>query len=315
MPIMYVTSSLCQSLVILVTAAWISAADPIRLQHRGGADLLHKRQDAAASCTDALCVFSEYLATVPSSLLPKSTKPPSATTTKPPANDQPTTTTDKPSSTTAADAAGGAGANIRVSVAQPSLCSESALQFSSSWSVPTGIIQIHSETGWGEEGSVWNISANDGVQLANFRVPCQGSACTGITGNQVGDGDIFKNPDGSWSMNVTANMQPSVGLFGDASGGNPSEGEYDLSITSTPPCALPVFQNCSARNFDPTADQWEAYSAGDFLLKYMKDNNINSLSDLHAKASNDFLPTIDAQGRICNPDAGECSLQSSHAQS
>ncbi|KAL8753484.1 MAG: hypothetical protein Q9199_005012 [Rusavskia elegans] len=100
-------------------------------------------------------------------------------------------------------------------------------------------------------------------------------------------------------------MQPSVAMFGDASGGTPSEGTYDLSITSTPPCALPVFQNCSTRDFDPTADQWEAYSTGDFLLKYLKDNNINSLSELHAKASNDFLPTIDAQGRICNPDAGQ----------
>ncbi|KAL8774447.1 MAG: hypothetical protein Q9209_000820 [Squamulea sp. 1 TL-2023] len=196
-------------------------------------------------------------------------------------------------------------ANIRVSVAQPSLCSESALQFSSAYAVPTGRIIIQSETGWGEQGSVWNITANDGVELANFKVPCQGSACTGITGNKEDDGSIVKNPDGSWSMNVTANMQPSVHLVGDASGGNPTDGTYDLTVISTPPCALPIFQNCSARNFDPTADQWEAYSTGPFLTKYLADNNINSLSDLHAKASNDFLPTIDAQGRICNPDAGQ----------
>lgn len=285
-PIMYVRSSLSRSLLLLVAAPSFAAADPIRFSYGRAADINHnlpKRQDPAASCTDALCVLSEALATL-------TTTPPSTTTADP------------------ASTAAGRGANVRVSVAQPSLCSESALQFSSSWSVPTGIVQIHTETGWGVEGSIWNITANDGVQLANFRVPCQGSSCTGITGNKEGDGDIFENPDGSWSMNVTANMQPSVAMFGDASGGTPSEGTYDLSITSTPPCALPVFQNCSTRDFDPTADQWEAYSTGDFLLKYLKDNNINSLSELHAKASNDFLPTIDAQGLICNPDAGEWPL-------
>ncbi|KAL8826951.1 MAG: hypothetical protein Q9170_007206 [Blastenia crenularia] len=226
---------------------------------------------------------------------------------------KPSTTTNSDAqlvSTTAAASTAGPSqsasqqANIVVSVAQPSLCSESALQYSSAWSVPTGVIQIRTETGWGDEGSIWNISSNDGVKLADFHVPCQGSSCTGITGNIETDGSIKQNADGSWSMNVTANMQPSVGLFGTGSGGTLVDGKYDLTVTSTPPCALPVFQNCSNRNFDPTADQWEAYSTGPFLEKYLKDNNINSLAGLLSKASSDFLPTTDAQALICTPDAG-----------
>ncbi|KAL8957190.1 MAG: hypothetical protein Q9183_006121, partial [Haloplaca sp. 2 TL-2023] len=114
-------------------------------------------------------------------------------------------------------------------------------------------------------------------------------------------------------MNVTARMQPSVMISGETSGGNPVDGKYDLTITSTPPCALPIYQNCSARSFDASADQWEAYEAGSFLEKYMKDNEINSLSTLFSKATTDFLPTGDAQGYICNPDAGttyECGFPS-----
>ncbi|KAL8790072.1 MAG: hypothetical protein Q9213_000774 [Squamulea squamosa] len=285
---MHSLSHISSALAIIGAASSLVVAEPFQLspQPIAKADaVLFKRQDPAATCTDALCVLSHAQETMPS-------------TTK--QDNGPTTTATDQSST-----AKPRNANIRVSVAQPSLCSESALQFSSSYAVPTGQIIIQTETGWGEQGSVWNITANDGVELANFKVPCQGSACTGITGNKEEDGSIVKNPDGSWSMNVTAKMQPSVHLVGDASGGNPTDGNYDLTVTSTPPCALPIFQNCSARDFDPTADQWEAYSTGPFLTKYLADNNINSLSDLHAKASNDFLPTIDAQGRICNPDAGE----------
>lgn len=99
--------------------------------------------------------------------------------------------------------------------------------------------------------------------------------------------------------------EPSVALFGKASGGQPIDGKYDLTVTSTPPCALPVFQNCSGRNFDPTADQWEAYSTSYFLTKYLADNHISSLSGLMSKASTDFLPTTDAQSLICTPDAGD----------
>ncbi|KAL8733366.1 MAG: hypothetical protein Q9166_002190 [cf. Caloplaca sp. 2 TL-2023] len=97
--------------------------------------------------------------------------------------------------------------------------------------------------------------------------------------------------------------EPSVIISGQTSGGQPVDGKYDLTITSTPPCALPIFQNCSGRNFDPSDHQWAAYSAGDFLKKYMAKKNINSLSTLLAEASTDFLPTTDAENLVCNPDA------------
>ena len=294
-------------LTLLLAASSLAAADPIRLSHDHAGNL-RKRQDAAESCTDALCVFSEALKTIPSSLMPQATPPPNPddAVVKGPGgdeqNDEPTTTT----SSDGSSGGGGGGANVvHVSVSQPSLCSESALQFSSSWSVPTGSVQIMNDpaqdAGWGDVGSTWNISASGGVKLENFRVPCQGSICQpGV--NQLEDGKIIQQPDGSWSFEVTPDYQPSSMIFGDALGGS---GKYDLTIISTPECAKPVFQNCSERSFDPTADQWEAYSTSDFLTKYLADNNIKSLSNLLAKATNDFLPTIDAQGMICNPDAGE----------
>ncbi|KAL8627500.1 hypothetical protein Q9189_006790 [Teloschistes chrysophthalmus] len=310
---MHCLPSLTKCLAVLLMVSSLAGADPVRLRRRDGMEngAVHIKRQGAASCSDALCVFSEFLATASyshsSSTLPIATLQPakvsSAATTSPPI---PRATTTASPTTTSIDTPD--GAHIRVSVAQPKLCSESALQFSSvATALPTGVVDIQTETGWGDEGSIWNISASNGVELSDFHVPCQGSACTGITGNTESDGKITKNPDGSWSMNVTANMQPSVGLFGNASGGNPVDGKYDLTITSTPPCALPVFQNCSKRSFDPTKDQWEAYSAGTFLTKYLADNNINSLADLLSKASTQFLPATDAQALICTPDSGKSS--------
>lgn len=97
---------------------------------------------------------------------------------------------------------------------------------------------------------------------------------------------------------------PSVKITGQTSGGEPLDGKYDLTITSTPLCELPIFQNCSERKFDPSDDQRAAYSTGGFLTKYLAEKNINSLSSLLAEASTDFLPTTDAANLICNPDAG-----------
>lgn len=124
----------------------------------------------------------EALATIPLSLLPKTTPPPASLNT-----------------TDAGSGGGGGLANIQVSFVQPSLCSESVLQSSYSYAVSTGGIRIATEKErWGVEGSIRNITTNDGVQLNDFCVPCQGSACTGITGNTEEDRSIVKNADGSW---------------------------------------------------------------------------------------------------------------------
>ena len=83
-----------------------------------------------------------------------------------------------------------------------------------------------------------------------------------------------------------------------------SGADLSLTITSTPPCALPVAQNCSSRTFNPSADQWAAYTTGDFLTAYIAEHQLTSLQALFAQASSDFLPTTVAEGLICNPDAG-----------
>ncbi|KAL8655973.1 MAG: hypothetical protein Q9226_002835 [Calogaya cf. arnoldii] len=240
----------------------------------GHGPIIPKLQDPAATCADTQCVFSHYYASISSAK---------------------TLQNNQAAATTTAVGSGGGPAQVKISVAQPTLCSASVLQFSSAYNVATGSVVIRTApeatSGWGELGSIWEISANDGVQLENFRVPCAGSSYTGITGNKEEDGSIVKNADGSWKMNVTANMQSSVHLVGEAFRGQPVNDIYDLTVTSTPPCALPVFQNCSGRDFDPTQDQWEAYSTGDFLTKYLADNQLNSLSSLLSKASTDLLPT------------------------
>ncbi|KAL8989958.1 MAG: hypothetical protein Q9169_008240 [Polycauliona sp. 2 TL-2023] len=300
--------------LLLLAASSLTAAKPLVLSHRHAAEakpaLVERQEDPSSHCTTLVgaaigaCILNEALATFPSSLQPQQTPAPGPTTT----DDSPTTTAppgEEESGT------GGGPFYVKVSVAKPSLCSESALQFSSSWPAPTGSLRISGsdvsgEAAWGEEGSVWNISASDGVKLENFRVPCQGSICTGITGNTEEDGKIEENDDGSWTFTVTPNMQPSVALFGDASGGNlGDDGKFDFQVTSTPPCGKPVFQNCSDREFLASTEQWEAYSAGDFLRKYVEDNEIKSLSALELKASEDFLPGLDDQARRCTPDVAE----------
>lgn len=162
--IMHIVSQVSMGLALLVVASSLAAAGHVPVQHKraGEADRLLGKRQAAQSCADTLCASSDLLATVPSSLRPKTTAPP-ATTIAP--LDSTTSTTGESSSTTtdAGSGDGGGQADILVSVAQPSLCSESILQFSSSYSVPTGNIRIAAETeGWGVEGSIWNITANDG---------------------------------------------------------------------------------------------------------------------------------------------------------
>ncbi|KAL8627638.1 hypothetical protein Q9189_006661 [Teloschistes chrysophthalmus] len=292
-----------------LAAATHLKAEPLEFRHEP-VKIHHKRQASGAAATTAIPTTTQTF------------EPPLAATGLSVGSKvsaiAPLSSVDTPSRTTSGGTDTPTGCTskvgqIQVSVSQPTLCSTSALQYSSKIPLATGVVIIQCETGWGDVGSIWNISTNNGVELKDLKVPCQGSACTGITGNTEVDGSITQNPDGSWSMNVTSGMQPSVHITGNATGGDLVDCKYDLSITSTPPCALPVYQNCSSRTFNPSADQWNAYSAGDFLTKYLSDNNLNSLEKLFSKASTDFLPTTDAQSYICNPDAGttyECQFPS-----
>ena len=173
-------STLC--LTFLAVLSFFAAAEPVQIFHK------NIERQLGGTTTNALSVLQAALATFSSTAVPTTTAGEAAAT----------TTGEAPAATTTDS--GPQQANIRVDVAQPSLCSESALQFSSAYSVPTGTIVIQTETGWGDLGSIWNISANDGVKISDMHMPCQGSACTGITGNTETDGSIVENPDGSWSV-------------------------------------------------------------------------------------------------------------------
>ena len=162
------------------------------------------------------------------------------------------------------------------------------------------------------------LPAGSGVLLQDVKANCQGSSCTTAgqvsTGNQVGNGIITDNSDGvwsvwssafichplrnHWSLNVTKEMQTQRIVTGNivVSG---VAGNSSLTITSTPPRALPI-----AQHFDPSADQWKAYTTGEFLTAYIAENQLTSLQALFVQASSEFLPTTVAEGLICNPDAG-----------
>lgn len=173
---------------LLVTSSRATAGVPLKLNH--------KRQDTAT--LKPLHLLDRALSTHPSSIAgPLATQVPQVS---PVVQDQVAAGTTTGGSPTATSGSSDRG-EILVSVEKPSLCSESAFQFSSSYSLPTDAILIQTESGgdgWGEEGSIWNITTSDGVELQDLKVPCAGSACTGINGNKREDGMITQNRDNSW---------------------------------------------------------------------------------------------------------------------
>ena len=201
---------------------------------------------------------------------------------------------------------GGSQSDITITIKQPSLCTTSALQYSLKTAIPTGVVLISSDQtdGWGVEGSIWNFSLDDGVPFTNVTAPCQGSICTGLGGvNQETSGNVTEKSDGSWMLNVTAKMAPSVEVVGTFCGGNPVDGKVDLTITSTPPCALPVAQNCSNTKFDPSSNQWQAYSVDPWLSDYMSKNKLQSYYGLFEQLTKDYLDPTEAAVLVCTPDS------------
>lgn len=92
-------------------------------------------------------------------------------------------------------------AAITVKVVQPSLCTASDLQYSTTTAIPTGQVQIFPDqnAGWGTTGSIWNFTLDDGVGFSQLTASCQGPQCTGSTGEPTEQsGSIVKNPDGVW---------------------------------------------------------------------------------------------------------------------
>lgn len=187
-PLFHVFPSL---VCLLATSSRATAGVPFKLNH--------KRQDTATSTSlRPLDILNAALATYPSSITgPLATQFPQV---NPVVQKQAAAGTTTGGSSTATSGSSNRG-DILVSVEKPSLSSESAIQFSSSYSLPTGTILIQTESGgdgWAEEGSIWSITTSNGVELKDPKVPCAGSACTGINGNKREDGMITQNPDKSW---------------------------------------------------------------------------------------------------------------------
>jgi hypothetical protein len=186
--------------------------------------------------------------------------------------------------------------------APPTICTSSDYSYETKLSVPTGWVFIAAgDSGWGPEGSVWNVSTGAGAKLTGMEAKCQGSSCTSIYGNPENNGTMKERADGSWYMDVTANMQPSLMISGlllsDTSGQNNS---YPLDILGVPPCGLPVANNCTSRNFTVDHQQWEAYQVDTFMKSYLVNNNINDFDAFRKKAMEDFEPTMTADSKICD---------------
>lgn len=190
---------------------------------------------------------------------------------------------------------------ITITIVQPSLCSVSDIQYSTKTAIPTGQVQIFPDQNayWGTTGSIWNFTLDDAVGFSSLTASCQGSICTGTQAEM--SGSIVKNPDGVWTLNVTAKMQQAITVFGVTSGGDPVNGKFDLTITSTPPCALPIAQSCASSSFNPSASQWQAYGTDKWLVKYISTNNIQTFADLYNQAIVDFIEPKEYANFHCDP--------------
>ncbi|KAJ5178689.1 hypothetical protein N7492_001899 [Penicillium capsulatum] len=174
--------------------------------------------------------------------------------------------------------------------------------------MPTGSIIIRNDgAGWGPQGTIWNITAGAGGVLGNFEASCQGSSCTGnVAGHKAEDGSMKRRPDGSWYLNVTANMQPSLMIMGELTAPNnrkrrhPGGTKYPVEVFGIPPCGRAVIGNCSDRAYRRTPEQWGAYQMDRFVKNYTKANNIHSLEQLQEKAFREFLPGANHQDESCD---------------
>lgn len=190
-------------------------------------------------------------------------------------------------------------------------------------SVPTGFLLIEAGyTGWGEPGSIWDVSTGSGASLTEMKASCQGSICAKGSPNRLDDGEVKQRADGSWYLNVTANMDSTVKITGQVVKNGTSKAnrgdkrKYPLVVSGTPPCGLPILKNCTSRGFRGSRKQWAAYSVDDYLEGYMKDNDITDLATLREKSMKDLsnawdndIPQCDITSDVFNcpvPDSKHC---------
>lgn len=219
--------------------------------------------------------------------------------------------------------------------APPTICKSADYAYETKMSVPSGWVFIHAgHTGWGPEGSVWNISTGGGAKLTQVKAQCQGSSCMGYSGDPLASSQTKQRSDGSWYLKVTPNMQPSLSISGlllpidpgtsnytdkqslngrDSS--NDTITKYPLDILGTPPCGQYIAVDCSDPTWRVTPKLWQAYKMDEFLKTYLSKKNIKSFDGLMTQSIQDFEPPSDVDGQFCDfsgnfqchvPDRSEC---------
>ncbi|KAJ6116495.1 hypothetical protein N7512_006220 [Penicillium capsulatum] len=187
---------------------------------------------------------------------------------------------------------------------QPDICKTPNFLWKKTMSVPGGIVfrVTADKFGWGPAGSVWNITTSGGAKLVHMNAKCQGRICS-VKGSNLEDGTIKQRADGSWFMQTTPHMQPTLMISGELVAENrASEQNYTLEVSSQLACWLPVAKNCSGINFVSNQTQWEAYTVDRYLGDITKQKHINSYYDLGAKLADIALPPQVAKYQSCHID-------------
>lgn len=234
-------------------------------------------------------------------------------------------TTSAPHSTTTTYSRNTQSVVAQVTLKAPAkVCTEANLSVQTKMSIPTGSIIIRAGDGWGPEGTIWNITTGRGAVLNNMNAQCQGSSCTGINGdgNKNEDGMMKRRPDGSWYLNVTANMQASLSISGvlavDPKARKRShrvtsrETKYPFEIYGYPPCPREVAIKCGSKEFYSTK-QWQAFEVDDFMKGYLDEHDLKNMDAFRRKALYDFGDESKAKCDIDSDQAWSCDAPGIHA--
>jgi len=161
------------------------------------------------------------------------------------------------------------GGRFDLTVAYPSICNATTVQYSTSRPMSTGSILIDPAMDWGN-GTVWRFAAGDGVtidQLNGTGNPGTGAAFGGQP-RPIED-EFTKHDDGSWTMKVPANAptRPLVAI----TSGHTRNDSFAMTISSTIPCDKPVALPCNVSDHELTPQQWKAYDTDGFLQKVLQE--------------------------------------------
>lgn len=206
----------------------------------------------------------------------------------------------------------------------PSLCTASHYKWEKKVTVTAGVALILAgETGWGKNGSIWELRAGPDAKLVDVSAKAQGSSGTSVNPNQESDAKVQQREDGSWFMRVTENMQPSLKIRALLIGKDTpapssvrrrdrlsakmrkrdsSAPKYSLTISGMPECGLPIAQECTETKFSSSQKQWEAYQVDDFMEWWAEENKITDFQTFRYEAYKQFVKPNEAKGARCGID-------------